>query len=218
MQPQLLARVVGWREEAVAADGFLAGCVGPAKGEGQASGTSRASRRAAGHVYRDECVHVRESGRMLEGDAASHRVSDQCDWRSTQMLEERLEILGECADPGLFGIVGVAMAAKVQSHHVESFRDRRCNVIPPVGVRTPSVQEYDQRVPRITPVQRVESHAVEGRSGESLAARRHGFADRSSRDRAREAVKHRFSAGSVFRLWEKCRIRPLQPVLRHFSL
>jgi hypothetical protein len=78
------------------------------------------------------------------------------------VIEQGLEIVGECADPRLFGLVRVTVSAEVERDDVELLGDHWGDMVPPVRVGAAPVQQYHLLALRVAPVERVELHTFEG--------------------------------------------------------
>jgi len=60
------------------------------------------------------------------------------------------------------------VAPEVQRQYVMASRERGRQVIPPVGIRSASVQQHELRIARPPAVQDVELYTIEERVGEAL--------------------------------------------------
>ena len=111
---------------------------------------------------------------MVEGDLCAHGMAHEADRWGAQVFAEPLEVGVECADLEFFGIVGVAVPAKIECQNVVVLREFGGHMIPPVGIGPPSVEQHEGRILFVPPMEHIEKSAGTKRMGESLGSGFHG--------------------------------------------
>ncbi len=75
------------------------------------------------------------------------------------MLAKSLEIEIECAHEKFLGVLGIPVAPKIQCDTVKILGQRSGDMIPPMRIRPPSVEQNDAWLRRFTPAKSVEGDA-----------------------------------------------------------
>ena len=90
------------------------------------------------------------------------------------MLTQRFEVGIEGADFQFFGVVRVAVAAEVQRENMPVPAKGHGQVVPPVGVGSPSMKKHDGGIGFIAPMERTQKYTGTKGMGKSLGSRLHG--------------------------------------------
>src|SRR5216117_3630388 len=101
-------------------------------------------------------------GREVHRGAPAHREPDQRERAQAELLDDTREVAEGAGRVVDVGGIAVAVAARVERHHVEVRLQRDGERVPGVGVAGEAVQQQQRRAAVAAPVQQVQAPSVEG--------------------------------------------------------
>src|SRR5215472_3534149 len=120
-------------------------------------------RRAAIH-HAEHAYPIRMPRREADRVVAAHRVADEGHPPPAERIHDPDQVRGELlrSIPGIRRPVALAVAPLIERDHVEPVNERRHHRVEPMGMGRASVQEAESRATGLAPLERTESHAVDG--------------------------------------------------------
>src|SRR5207244_2805146 len=101
-------------------------------------------------------------GREVHRGAPAHREPDQRERAQAELLEDTREVAEGAGRVVDVGGIAVAVAARVERHHVEVRLQRDGERVPGVSVAGEAVQQQQRRAAVAAPVQQVQAPSVDG--------------------------------------------------------
>src|SRR5215467_13149287 len=120
-------------------------------------------RRAAVH-HAEHAYPIRMPCREADCVVAAHRVADECHPPPAERIHDPDQVRRELlrSIPGIRRPVALAVAPLIERDHVEPVNERRHHRVEPMGMGGASVQEAESGATGLAPLERTESHAVDG--------------------------------------------------------
>jgi hypothetical protein len=92
---------------------------------------------------------------VVEGDLSPHGMPDKHDIALSQIVAKRFQVGVEGSDLQFFWIIGVSMPTKIECNHMMMVGQRGCEVVPPMGIGTASMEEDDDGASWVSPLKGV---------------------------------------------------------------
>ena len=144
------------RNEAKSLNGLLLTRIGSGQGKGQSRHSPRALFRAAGRIDQNQTSGLFESTGVVEGDLSPHGMADNHEIALSQIVAKRFQVGVEGSDRQFFRVIGVSMTPKIECNHPSVATKRPRDLIPPMGVGAPAMEQHHWRAHDLAPVEGLE--------------------------------------------------------------
>jgi hypothetical protein len=147
--------VLSGRNEAKPLNGFLFARIRSGQGKGQSRHSPRALFRAASRIDQNQTSGLFESTGVVESDLSPHGMADNHDIALSQIVAKRFQVGVERSDSQFFRVIGVSVPTKIECNHMMMLRQSGCDVVPPMGIGTASMEQSDDGAAGLSPLKRV---------------------------------------------------------------